>query len=72
MTAERKGGVLSAGCLKSCILLCDALGKGTSSPFTDPIYETPWSYSLGCSVGRGRGVLVEKLTVQRGSGCDCV
>ena len=64
--------MLSAGCLKSCILLCDALGKGISSPCTDPIYETPWSYSLGHSVGRGRGVLVEKVTVPWDSGCDCV
>lgn len=61
MAAERKGEMLCAGCLKSCILLCRTLGKGISSAFTDPVQEMLWSCSLSHSVGRGREVLVGKL-----------
>lgn len=32
----RRGGVLSAGCLRSCILLCSALGKGIFFTFYSP------------------------------------
>lgn len=64
MHGSREKGRNAEGCLKSCIPLCDVLGKGIiSSPCTDLIYETLWSYSLVHSAGRGREVLVEKLTV---------